>query len=292
MCSLCLFSVQVNKIWEELEGYRKKLARAAAVFEASKTIEKPDGTKPTTRTGSLGLLGRKVDTIDYCNEKIKELGRKLDAEQKITIKERQLDSALVFFNRKTAAASASQSIHAQNVDTWTVMEAPEPRQLIWSNLSIKFYERQIRKYVIYVIVFLAVVFYMIPIAFISAFTTLDNLKKLLPFLKPIVEKDAVKTVLEAYLPQIALIVFLALLPMFLMFLSKTEGIVSESHAVRAASGKYFYFIVFNVFLGVTVGGTLFSSLKTIEKNPNQIVPMLGSNLPKNATFFLTYVALR
>ncbi|RWR88765.1 CSC1-like protein ERD4 [Cinnamomum micranthum f. kanehirae] len=283
---------KVNKIWEELEGYRKKLARAEAVFEASKTIEKPDGTKPTTRTGCLGLLGRKVDTIDYCNEKIKELGMKLDAEQMITIKERQLDSALVFFNKKTAAASASQSIHAQNVDTWTVMEAPEPRQLIWSNLSIKFYERQIRKYVIYVIVFLAIVFYMIPITFISAFTTLDNLKKLLPFSKPIVEKDAVKTVLEAYLPQIALIVFLALLPMFLMFLSKTEGIVSESHAVRAASGKYFYFIVFNVFLGVTVGGTLFSSLKTIEKNPNQIVPMLGRNLPKNATFFLTYVALR
>lgn len=292
MCSLAPLSFQVNKIWAELEGYRKKLARAEAVFEASKTAEKPGGIRPTNRSGFLGLIGRKVHTIDYCNDKIKELLTKLDAEQKITIKEKQLSSALVFFNSKTAAASAAQTIHAQNVDTWTVMEAPEPRQLIWSNLSIKFYERQVRKYAVYVIVFLAVVFYMIPITLISAFTTLVNLEKLLPFLKPIVENPEIKTVLEAYLPQIALIVFLALLPMFLMFLSKMEGIVSESHAVRAASGKYFYFIVFNVFLGVTVGGTLFSSLKTIEKDPNQIVPLLGSNLPKNATFFLTFVALR
>jgi hypothetical protein len=41
-----------------------------------------------------------------------------------------------------------------------------------------------------------------------------------------------------------------------MILSKAEGIPSKIHAVRASSGKYFYFIVFNVFLGVTIGGTI------------------------------------
>ncbi|CAK9165248.1 unnamed protein product [Ilex paraguariensis] len=55
----------------------------------------------------------------------------------------------------------------------------------------------------------------------------------------------IKTLLEAYLPQIALNVFLALLLKFLLFLSKAEGIPSESHAIRAASGKYLYFRVSN-----------------------------------------------
>lgn len=145
---------------------------------------------------------------------------------------------------------------------------------------------------VYGIVALTIFFYMIPIAFISAITTLKNLVKLLPFIKAIERISVVRTVLEAYLPQIALIIFLALLPMFLLFLSKLEGIASESHAVRAASGKYFYFTVLNVFVGVTVGGTLFSTFKTIEEDPNKIVSMLASNLPDNATFFLTYVALR
>ena len=133
---------------------------------------------------------------------------------------------------------------------------------------------------------------MIPIGLISAFTTLQNLRKLLPFLKPIVEQDAIKTVLEAYLPQLALIIFLALLPKFLLFLSKTEGIPSGSHVVRAASGKYFYFIVLNVFIGVTIGGTLFSTLKTIEKDPGSIFDLLAKSLPSNATFFVTFVALK
>ncbi|KAL5977407.1 CSC1-like protein erd4 [Asimina triloba] len=283
---------EANKIWKEIEGYRKKLARAEAVFAVSKTSSKPEGTKPTNRTGFLGLTGKKVDTIDFCNEKIKELVPKLEAEQEITIKEKQQRSAIVFFNSRIAAASAAQTLHAQMVDHWTVTEAPEPCQLIWTNLPIKFWERQIREKVVYVIVFLTIVFYMIPIAFVSAFTTLKNLRKVLSFLKVIVDIAAVKTILEAYLPQIFLIVFLALLPRLLLFLSKTEGIPSQSHIERAASGKFFYFVVFNVFIGITVGGTLLTSLKTILKSPSEIISMLGKSLPKNATFFLTFVALK
>ncbi|XP_057947966.1 CSC1-like protein ERD4 [Malania oleifera] len=283
---------EVNKIWKELEGYRKKLAHAEAVYAESKTTGKPEGKRPTNKTGFLGLVGKKVDTIEYCNEKINELIPRLESEQKVTLREKQEASALVFFSSRLTAAAAAQSLHARMVDTWTVTDAPEPRQLIWKNLLIKFYERQIRQYIVYFIVALTILFFMIPIGFISAFTTLENLRKLLPFLKPVVKIEAIKTVLEAYLPQIALIVFLAMLPKLLLFLSKLEGIPSESHAVRAASGKYFYFTVLNVFIGVTVGGTLFSTFKTIQKNPNSVVSLLASSLPGNATFFLTYVALK
>lgn len=283
---------EADKIWEELQGYKKKLARAEIVFSESKTTSKPEGTRPTNRTGFFGLIGKKVDTINNCNERINELLPKLEAEQKKTLREKQQNSAFVFFSSRPAAVSAAQTLHSQMVDTWSVTEAPEPRQVIWTNLSKKFYARQIRQYLVYGIVFLTVVFYMIPISFISAITTLDNLRKTLPFLKVIVDRPAIKTVLQAYLPLLALILFLALLPKFLMMLSKAEGIASESHAVRASSRKYFYFIVFNVFLGVTITGTLFTSLKTIINKPSSIVNMLARSLPVNATFFLTFVALK
>ncbi|KAL8103355.1 hypothetical protein AgCh_027792 [Apium graveolens] len=283
---------QVNKIWQEMEGYKKKLAHAEAVYGESKTEGNPEGTRPTCRTGFLGLVGDKVDTIDHCHEKINELIPRLEAQQKVTLREKQQSSAIVFFTSRLTAASAAQNLHSRMVDTWSVMDAPEPRQIIWSNLPNNFYQRQIRQYVVYFIVFLTIVFYMIPIGFVSAFTTLSNLVKLLPFIKPIVKQNVLRTVLEAYLPQLALIIFLALLPKFLFFLSITEGILSESHAIRAASGKYFYFSVLNVFIGVTVGGTLFSTFKIVEKDPNIIVPLLASSLPGNATFFLTYVALK
>ncbi|CAM0905340.1 unnamed protein product [Alopecurus aequalis] len=283
---------KADKLFQEIEGHKQKIVHAEAVYAGSKTANKPEGTKPTHRTGFLGLIGKKVDTIEYCNEKIKELLPKLEDEQKNTISEKQQRAAIVVFNSRAAAASASQTLHAQIYDKWTVTEAPEPRQIIWSNLPKKTYDRQIRQSVVYFIVFLTVFFYYIPITTISAITTLEKLRQKLPFLKVVVDQPVVKTVLQAYLPQLALIVFLALLPALLLFLSKSEGIPSQSHVVRAASGKYFYFIIFNVFLGITISSSLFGALKTIIDNPTGIVTMLGNSLPGSATFFLTFVALK
>uniref|UniRef100_A0A9I9CQL0 CSC1-like protein ERD4 n=1 Tax=Cucumis melo TaxID=3656 RepID=A0A9I9CQL0_CUCME len=283
---------KVNKLWEELEGYKKKLERSEAIFEASKTEAKPEGVRPTHKTGLLGLIGKKVDSIEFYSEKINELLPKLETEQKATLREKQKNAALVFFNNRTTAASAAQNLHAQIVDKWTVLAAPEPRQIIWPNLYINFIQRQVRQYVVYVIVALTIFFYMIPITAVSAVTTLENLKKFLPFLKPVVNIGALKAILEAYLPQLALIIFLALLPKLLLFLSKSEGIPSEGHAERAASGKYFYFTVLNVFIGVTLSGALFRTFKSIQKDPNSLVPLLASSLPGSATFFLTFVALK
>nr|VDC98213.1 unnamed protein product [Brassica oleracea] len=275
----------INKIWEDLEGYKKKLARAEAVFAAT-------SNRPTNKTGLLGLVGERVDSIDYYTKLINESVTKLEAEQRKVLAEKQQTAAVVFFTDRVTAALAAQSLHCQMVDKWTVTEAPEPRQLIWENLKIKFFSRIVRQYLIYFLVAITILFYMIPIAFVSAITTLGNLQKALPFIKPIAEIAFIRTILQSYLPQIALIVFLAMLPKFLMFLSKSEGIPSQSHAIRAASGKYFYFSVLNVFIGVTLAGSLFDNLKALEKKPNSIITVLATSLPKNATFFLTYVALK
>ncbi|KAB2601506.1 membrane protein-like [Pyrus ussuriensis x Pyrus communis] len=61
------------------------------------------------------------------------------------------------------------------------------------------------------------------------------------------------------------------MPKFLLFLSKAEGIPSQSHAVS---------------------GTLFSTFKSIKKDPNALVDLLATSLPDNATYFLTFVALK
>ena len=94
---------------------------------------------------SLGLIDTKVDTIEYCSEQIKELLPKLEAEQKTTLHEKQQRAAIVVFNSRSAAAFASQTLHAQVYDKWTVMEAPEPRQIIWSNLPRNYIEHNYEK---------------------------------------------------------------------------------------------------------------------------------------------------
>ncbi|KAM6551989.1 hypothetical protein CsatB_001797 [Cannabis sativa] len=291
-------NIQVNILWKRLEKQRKNLAQAETIYEESKTKGKKSPSssevakRPTHKLGFLGLCGREVDSIEHYTNKVKELESKHEEERTKTLKDKQLNAALVFFTNRVSAALAAQSLHDKLVDEWTVTEAPEPSQLLWNNLRMKFFERQLRKYAVYFIVALTILFYMIPIGVVSAFTTLKNLMKLLPFLKLVLKMRIVRTVLEAYLPQLVLIVFMSVLPMLLLFLSKAEGVASVSHAERGAAGKFFYFTVLNVFIGVTLGGTLFSTFKEIQQEPNSIVEILASSIPQNAAFFISYVALK
>lgn len=89
-----------------------------------------------------------------------------------------------------------QSVHAPYALQWQVEPAPEPRECIWSNLHLPAWQRSIRRPVVYVITFLTIVFYMIPIAAISALTTLENLQKLVPFIKTITDIGVLNAILQ------------------------------------------------------------------------------------------------
>ena len=93
----------------------------------------------------------------------------------------------------------------------------------------------------------------------------------------------------------ALLTFLAILPFFLDFITWFEGFPSRSHAVRAAAVKYYYFIVINVFLGYTVSGGVLGILQTLSEAGttfDSVINLLGTSLPKQSTFFITYIAFK
>ncbi len=89
-----------------------------------------------------------------------------------------------------------QVVHSPDALKWQVYAAPEPREVIWSNLAKPVSQRALRKAIVYVVVFLIILFFMIPILFISALTTLNNLETLLPFIKAIVKIKALTAVIQ------------------------------------------------------------------------------------------------
>lgn len=77
------------------------------------------------------------------------------------------------------------------------------------------------------------------------------------------------------------------------FLSKKEGLPSESQAVRAGIKKYLYFVVFDVFLGFRVWGTFLDALQGfIDQPSDQFMPLLGLTVPRNSNFFITFISLK
>lgn len=279
---------KVSSVWDEIQKYKRKLARAEAEIE-----NHVDGRRPSVRSGPWGLFGNKVDAIGFYTRKIRELLPQWEMEKERALKERQQRAAFAVFNSRAGACVAAQTLHLPGGAEWNVSLAPDPRGVVWENLPVRrLPDRVLRRVIVYCIVFLTICFYMIPITAISAIITLPQLEQTMPFLRPVVRLPIVKTILPAYLPQLALIVFLALLPWGLQLLSWLEGLASKSEIDRAAAGKYFYFSVFNVFLGVSLASSLFIVLKKIINNPPSTINLLSKSLPPQAAFFITFVSLK
>ena len=87
-----------------------------------------------------------------------------------------------------------------------------PETILWDNLNIEFAQRWARACVVNVVTFLLIFFWMIPIGFAVSISNLDNLMKLLPFLKPVLDlSPSLKNFIEGFLPSIVIIVFFAIL---------------------------------------------------------------------------------
>lgn len=99
-----------------------------------------------------------------------------------------------------------------------------------------------------------------------------------------------KSVIQGFLPGIALKLFLAFLPSILMIMSKFEGFTSISSLERRSAFRYYIFNFVNVFLASVVAGAAFEQLNAfLNQSPNQIPKTIGVAIPMKATFFITYI---
>lgn len=90
-------------------------------------------------------------------------------------------------------------------------------------------------------------------------------------------RKVVKSFIQGFLPGIALKIFLILLPMILMTMSKVEGFTSLSKLERRSASKYYLFILVNVFLGSIITGTAFEQLNSfIHQSASEYVSLFHS----------------
>lgn len=55
---------------------------------------------------------------------------------------------------------------------------------------------------------------------------------------------------------------------------------------------FFVWDIFNVFLGAMLGGSIFSQLGTLIKNPGSIASSIGTALPAASNFFINFIILQ
>ncbi|PON42541.1 Calcium-dependent channel [Parasponia andersonii] len=248
--------------------------------------------RPVLKTGFLGLWGNRVDAIDFYTLKIERLSNETSSEREKISKNPKsiMPAAFVSFKTRWAAAVCAQTQQTRNPTTWLTEWAPEPCDIYWDNLAIPYVSLTIRRLIVAVAFFFLTFFFMIPIAFVQSLANIEGIEKAVPLLKPIIELKFIKSVIQGFLPGIALKIFLIFLPTILMLMSKFEGFSSISTLERRSATRYYIFQFINVFLGSIITGTAFQQLDNfIHQSANEIPKTIGVSIPMKATFFITYI---
>ncbi|XP_022970940.1 CSC1-like protein At3g21620 [Cucurbita maxima] len=277
---------KLSKLVEE----KKKMQNWLDFYQLKRS--RNQSKRVTVKTGFLGLWGDKVDAIDYYSSKIESLSKEIPLEMDKTMNDPKsiMPAAFVSFKSRWGAAVCAQTEQSRNPTIWLTEWAPEPRDVYWDNLAIPFVSLAIRRLIAGVAFFFLTFFFMIPIALVQSLANMEGIEKTAPFLKPIIELKFVKSVIQGFLPGIALKIFLIVLPSILMLMSKFEGFISRSSLERRSATKYYIFLFVNVFLGSIITGTAFQQLNNfLHQSANDIPKTIGVSIPMKATFFITFI---
>jgi hypothetical protein len=111
---------------------------------------------------------------------------------------------------------------------------------------------------------------------------------------------------EGFLPSLALVIFMLILVPILTFLTNHQvqffqveifikkGFITKSATSQSVMAKYFTFQIINVFLTMLLANSLFTLFSEIEhyfSNLGDLVRVLATTIPPQATFFMNYVLI-
>ncbi|PWN31193.1 DUF221-domain-containing protein, partial [Meira miltonrushii] len=153
-----------------------------------------------------------------------------------------------------SARVVAQSVHYPIPGYCKTSLAPEPRDIIWSNVSVPSNERRVRQLLVSAFTIALFVFYIPPLTFLASLLSPNTIKKYLP----------------AYL----------------------QGIKARSLIEMSVLKRYHLFLMISVIFICLITSTALGVLTDLAGNPMRIIDKLAQSLPQVRHFSLSYVVFQ
>ena len=243
---------------------------------------------------SLPLIGKKVDTIDHCRKELARLNLEIEQDQREPEKFPLMNSAFIQFNHQVAAHMACQSVshHSPSQMAPRIVEI-SPDDVIWDNMSIKWWESYLRTGGVLAIIAALVIGWAFPVTFtglLSQVQYLSNNFKWLSWLGKL--PTGVIAIIQGILPQVLLALLLFLLPIILRLLARTSGCHTGMAVELRVQLFYFAFLFVQLFLVVSISSSITTVIGDLTKGPLSVPAILAGNIPKSANYFFSYMLLQ
>jgi hypothetical protein len=241
----------------------------------------------------LPLINKKVDSIYWCRGELARLNLEIEMDQKHPERFPLMNSAFIQFNHQVAAHMACQSVthHVPKQMAPRTVEI-SPNDVIWDNMSIKWWESWLRTAIIFAVVTGMVVLWTFPVAFTASLAQISDLAAKYSWLHWLNRiNPRVLQAIAGVLPALTLTILLALVPMILTWLAFLQGAQTGMQKQGSVQNYYFAFLFVQVFLVVSISGGALATLGSASQI-TAIPDTLATQLPKAANYFFSYMILQ
>lgn len=252
--------------------------------------------RPTHKTGKFGLLGQKVDTIDWCREQLKRLIPEANKAQHAYRHGQNpaVNAVFIEFHSQSDAQAAYQTLsHHQALHMSPRYIGMHPDEIVWKSLKISWWQKVVRRYVVLGAITAMIIFWAIPVAAVGAISNVPQLMKeysWLSFLEKVPSK--IMGVISGLLPSVLLSVLMSLVPIIMRIAAKLSGEPTLSRVELFTQNAYFAFQVIQVFLVVTLGSGATAVIADISNDPASAATLLAQKLPTASNFYISYFILQ
>ncbi|KAL5344420.1 hypothetical protein ACLOAV_010680 [Pseudogymnoascus australis] len=265
----------------------------------NKYIEKTD--RSTHRIPRFGIsclpyicpwLNKKVDTIYWCREELARLNVEIEYDQEHSNNLPRANSAFIQFNKQVAAHMAAQAVsHHTPMYMAQRMVEVSPTDVIWDNMSIKWWESWLRTGVVSAVVAFMCLLWAIPVSSTALLGNIPELTKKYHWLGFLDGAENTLKHVAGILPAIVLAILKVLPPIIFYHLATLQGNRTGSLRELSVQNYYFFFLFVQVFLVVSISNGTFATLARTGR-VTTVPALLARNLPKASNYFFSYMIIQ
>lgn len=246
------------------------------------------------RYGFLGLRFRKIDAIDYYEEKL----RRLDAEvvwarmKKYT----PTDMAIVTMDSVASCQMLIQARIDPRPGRLLTKPTPAPSDLVWRNTYAPRGLRRLKSWTVTIFITLLTLVWIFPTAILASFMSICTVRKFFPnFVLWLQDHAIILSLFQNGIPTLTVSLLNVAVPYLYDWLSNCQGMISQGDVELSIISKNFFFTFFNTFFVFAISRTgldFWSVLRGFLKDTSKIPIAIARDVDDLSVFYICFIMLQ
>ncbi|KAF7553563.1 hypothetical protein G7046_g7069 [Stylonectria norvegica] len=244
--------------------------------------------------GFLGLRSRKVDAIDYYDEKLRRLDARIVLARKKNYK--ATDMALVTMDTVASCQLVIQARIDPRPGRLLTKPTPAPSDLVWRNTYSQRGIRRLKSWAVTLFITILTLVWTIPTATLASLLSICAIRTVAPGFSHWLEGHSIiNSLVQNGVPTLVVSLLNVAVPYLYDWLSNCQGMISRGDVELSLISKNFFFIFFNTFFVFAVSKTgldFFPVLREFLKDTSQIPVVIARDVEGLSIFYICFIMLQ